>query len=195
MNKLTDDKLVALYIEGNDNAFDILLNRHQGKIFNYIYRSVKNQELAEDLFQDTFVKVVMCLRQGKYTENGKFGNWIMRLTRNMLMDHCRHLSSSTNINTISTDDNDSDSLNNRTIATYDNPEAELCEMQTLSNMEYLITLLPEEQQDIIRMRVYEERSFKEISELLGISINTALGRMHYATNNLKKYAIKKGLTA
>ena len=192
LNGLTDEKLVSLYIDGNNNAFDVLLNRYKSEIFQYIFYSVKNQEVAEDLFQDVFVKIVMTLRDGAYTENGKFAPWVMRIAHNLIIDY--HRRSNTRIKTVPNDD-EKDVFNNSTIATNENIETELIEQQTLSDAEYLVTLLPANQREVLCMRIYENLSFKEIAEKTGISINTALGRMHYAINGLRKLAAEYGMTA
>jgi len=193
LNDYTDEMLVSLYINGNDEAFDILLNRYQSKIYQYILLSTKNQDLAEDLFQDVFIKVITSLRSGKYTENGKFIGWVIRIARNLIFDHSRRTLSSPSI--VSTDDEDVNYLNDSSVSINENRESELINEQTISNIEFLTTLLPANQQDIIRLRIYEELSFKEIAERQNISINTALGRMHYAINNLRKLASANGLTA
>ena len=182
LNVYADEKLVSLYINGNDEAFDELLNRYQSKVFQYILQSTKNQELAEDLFQDVFVKVIMSLRSGKYSENGKFLGWVIRIARNLIFDRSRRTLAS-------------NYLNDSSVAVNENREMELIDEQTLSGAEFLITLLPTNQQEVLRMRIYDELSFKEIAEKLNISINTALGRMHYAINNLRKLANEYGLTA
>ena len=185
--------LVSLYINGNDEAFDELLNRYQSKVFEYILISVKKQELAEDIFQDVFIKVIVSLRSGKYTGNGKFLQWVIRVARNHMLDRARHLLTIPTV--VSSDDEDVNYLNDSSVAINENRELEIINEQTISDIEYLTTLLPANQQDIIRLRIYEELSFKEIAERLDISINTALGRMHYAINNLRKLANANGLTA
>jgi RNA polymerase sigma-70 factor (ECF subfamily) len=193
LNVYADEKLVSLYINGNDEAFDELLNRYQSKVFQYILQSTKNQELAEDLFQDVFVKVIMSLRSGKYSENGKFLGWVIRIARNLIFDRSRRTLASPSI--VSSDDEGTNYLNDSSVAVNENREMELIDEQTLSSAEFLITLLPANQQEVLRMRIYDELSFKEIAEKLNISINTALGRMHYAINNLRKLANEYGLTA
>ncbi|MBO4664348.1 MAG: sigma-70 family RNA polymerase sigma factor [Bacteroidaceae bacterium] len=193
LNDYTDDMLVSLYINGNDEAFDELLNRYQSKVFEYILISVKKQELAEDIFQDVFIKVIVSLRSGKYTGNGKFLQWVIRVARNHMLDRARHLLTIPTV--VSSDDEDVNYLNDSSVAINENRELEIINEQTVSDIEYLTTLLPANQQDIIRLRIYEELSFKEIAERLDISINTALGRMHYAINNLRKLANANGLTA
>lgn len=193
LNDYTDDMLVSHYINGNDEAFDELLNRYQSKVFEYILISVKKQELAEDIFQDVFIKVIVSLRSGKYTGNGKFLQWVIRVARNHMLDRARHLLTIPTV--VSSDDEDVNYLNDSSVAINENRELEIINEQTISDIEYLTTLLPANQQDIIRLRIYEELSFKEIAERLDISINTALGRMHYAINNLRKLANANGLTA
>ncbi|MCR5312910.1 MAG: sigma-70 family RNA polymerase sigma factor [Bacteroidaceae bacterium] len=191
-NELSDEKLVSLYLKGNNNAFDVLLNRYKSKVFQYIFYSVKKQELAEDLFQDVFVKVVMTLRDGRYKENGKFAPWIMRIAHNLIIDHHRH--NNNGIKIVSNDD-DTNYISDRNIAINENRELELIEQQTLSDAEFLVTLLPRYQREVLCMRIYENLSFKEIAEKTGVSINTALGRMHYAIQSLRKLAAEYGMTA
>ena len=193
LNGYTDDMLVSLYVNGNDEAFDELLNRYQSKVFEYILISVKKQELAEDIFQDVFTKVIISLRSGKYTGNGKFLQWVIRVARNHMLDRARHLLTIPTV--VSSDDEDVNYFNDSSIAINDNRESEIINEQTISDIEYLTSLLPASQQEIIRLRIYEELSFKEIAKRMNISINTALGRMHYAINNLRKLASANGLTA
>lgn len=186
--------LVHQYTQGNDSAFDELLNRYKSKVFQYIYHCVKKQETAEDIFQDVFVKVIMNLNNGGYTENGKFISWIMRIAHNQVLDYFRSTKNYQFI--VSTDDEEEkDPFNDKSIAINENMEQTMIDQQTLTDAEFLLTLLPENQREVFRMRIYEDLSFKEIAEKTGVSINTALGRMHYATQNLRKLAAEYGMTA
>ena len=184
LDLLTDENLVILYAEGNNAAFDVLLNRHKASIHSYIYFIVRNKELAEDLFQETFVKVIMTIKQGRYTENGKFKAWITRIAHNLIIDNFRQ---ERNENTISNDEVEVDLFNNvnlcdRTI------EDQMVEHQVYADIRKLIRFLPENQREVLEMRYYQDLSFKEIADLTGVSINTALGRMRYAILNLRRMA-------
>lgn len=200
INKLPDEQLVELYTKGNNSAFDVLLKRYESKVFSYICKSVKNQELAEDLFQDIFVKVVVRIKDGKYEENGKFSAWIMRIVHNHLIDHFRTDVSNRLISTDANMYNDDDEhshpnsiLNNVNLAINENKEQEMIDQQTLKEVQELINLIPDAQREVVLMRLEEEMSFKEIAEKKHCSINTALGRMRYAILNLRQLAIQRGL--
>lgn len=184
---MTDEQLVKAYAQGNNDAFDALLKRHQEKVYNYILRIIKNEDIANDIFQETFVKAILTIKQGRYTENGKFPAWISRIAHNLIIDHYRQEKSE---NLQSSDLEDIDILNRK----------ELCEStiediivsdQITSDVKYLITQLPELQQEVLKMRYYQNLSFKEIAEQTGVSINTALGRMRYAIINLRRLAAEK----
>ena len=187
LNQLTDDMLVALYSKGNDKAFDELLSRYQGKIFNYIFFIVRNQELAEDIFQETFVKAIVTMQQGRYTADGKFGAWITRIAHNLVIDSFRQ---ERNENTISNDETEVDLLNDADLCD-DNIEMQMVNDQTLLDVRRLVDALPDNQREVVYMRYYQDLSFKEIAEIVGVSINTALGRMRYALLNMRKIAEEK----
>ena len=187
LNQLTDDMLVALYSKGNDKAFDELLSRYQGKIFNYILFIVRNQELAEDIFQETFVKAIVTMQQGRYTADGKFGAWITRIAHNLVIDSFRQERSE---NTISNDETEVDLLNDADLCD-DNVEMQMINDQTLIDVRRLVDALPDNQREVVYMRYYQDLSFKEIAEIVGVSINTALGRMRYALLNMRKIAEEK----
>ena len=184
LNQLTDDMLVALYSKGNDKAFDVLLSRYQGKIFNYILFIVRNQELAEDIFQETFVKAIVTMQQGRYNADGKFGAWITRIAHNLVIDSFRQ---ERNENTISNDETEVDLLNDVDLCD-DNIEVQMVNDQTLTDVRRLVDALPDSQREVVYMRYYQDLSFKEIAEIVGVSINTALGRMRYALLNMRKIA-------
>ena len=185
MSKLNDEQLVSLFITGNNEAFDILLKRYESKIFSYIAYSVKNQEVAEDIFQDVFMRVISMLRSGRYTEQQKFAQWIMRITHNHVIDYFRQQK---NEKAISCDESDVDPLNNASIADNDNAEQRIINQNNITSLEAIIEMLPENQREIIRLRYYQDLSFKEIAELTHVSINTALGRVRYALINLRRLA-------
>ena len=187
LNQLTDDMLVTLYSKGNDKAFDELLSRYQGKIFNYIFFIVRNQELAEDLFQETFVKAIVTMQQGRYTADGKFGAWITRIAHNLVIDSYRQ---ERNENTISNDEVEVDLLNNADLCD-ENVEMQMVNEQTLTDVRRLVDALPDNQREVIYMRYYQNLSFKEIADIVGVSINTALGRVRYALINMRRIAEEK----
>ncbi len=184
---MTDEQLVKAYAQGNNEAFDALLKRHQDRVFNYILRLIKNEDLANDIFQETFVKAILTIKQGRYTENGRFPAWISRIAHNLIIDYYRQEKSE---NLQSADSDDLNLLNRK----------ELCEAtiediiineQILQDVKYLIQELPELQREVLEMRYYQNLSFKEIAEKTGVSINTALGRMRYAIINLRRIAQEK----
>lgn len=184
LNVLTDDMLVARYQGGDDEAFDELLVRYQGKLYNYILFAVRNQELAEDLFQETFVKAIVTIQQGRYTADGRFGAWITRIAHNLVIDSFR---TERNENTISNDECEVDLLNNVDLCD-DNVEMQMVNDQTLTDVRRLVDALPHNQREVVYMRYYQDLSFKEIAEITGVSINTALGRMRYALLGMRRMA-------
>ena len=191
LHELADEELVSLYIKGNNNAFDALLKRYESKVFSYFLYSVKNQELAEDLFQDVFVKMIVRLKNGQYAENGKFSSWMMRIVHNHLIDYYR---TSVADKTLSNDATEADLYSKADIALNENREQEMIDQQTLKEVRGLIALLPESQREVLLMRVYDELSFKEIAKKTNCSINTALGRMRYAILNLRHMAFERGIS-
>lgn len=187
LNMLTDDMLVARYSEGDNKAFDELLARYQSKLFNYIYFIVRNQEIAEDIFQETFVKAITTIQQGRYTASGRFGAWLTRIAHNMVIDGFRQ---ERNENTISNDEVEVDLFNNVDLCD-DNIETQIVNEQTLGDVRRLVDALPDNQREVVYMRFYQDLSFKEIAEVTGVSINTALGRMRYALLNMRRIAEEK----
>lgn len=181
---MTDEQLVRAYAQGNNEAFDCLLRRHQEKTFNYILRVVKNEDIANDIFQETFVKAILTIKQGRYTENGKFPAWISRIAHNLIIDYYRQEKSE---NMQSTDVEDLDVLNKKELCE-GTIEDEIISNQIRDDVQMLITLLPDLQREVLVMRYYDNLSFKEIAEKTGVSINTALGRMRYAIINLRRIA-------
>ncbi|HBG41821.1 MAG TPA: RNA polymerase subunit sigma-24 [Porphyromonadaceae bacterium] len=181
---LIDEELVVLYAQGNNDAFDILLNRHKQSLFNYIFYSVRNNNVAEDIFQETFMKAITMIRQGRYTETGKFRAWINRIAHNLIIDYFRQ---EQNEKTISNDEYETDLFNNPKFSD-DTIEMELVKAQILNDVKKLIRFLPESQREVLEMRYYQDMSFKEIADTTGVSINTALGRMRYAILNMRRLA-------
>ncbi len=182
--QMTDEELVVLYAEGNNNAFDILLSRYQSVIHSYIYFIVRNKELTEDIFQETFVKVIMTIKQGRYTENGKFKAWITRIAHNLIIDNFRQ---ERNENWVSNDEVEVDLFNNIQLCD-GTVEDRLVRRQVFSDVKRLVNHLPENQREVLEMRYYRDMSFKEIADATGVSINTALGRMRYAILNMRRLA-------
>ena len=187
MNKLdlmTDEDLVVLYAEGNNTAFDVLLNRYKSSIYSYIYFIVHNKELAEDIFQETFVKVIMTIKQRRYTDTGKFKAWITRIAHNLIIDNYRQERCE---NTISNDESEVDLFNNIKLCD-GTVEDRIVRHQVLSYVRKLVKYLPDNQREVLELRYYQDLSFKEIADITGVSINTALGRMRYAILNLRRMA-------
>lgn len=181
LTKLSDADLVSLYISGNENGLSSLVNRHNSRIFNFIYSKVLNRDITEDIFQDTFIKVINTIKRGKYNEEGKFLPWVMRIAHNLIIDHFRKN------NRIPKFDNSGDFDIFTTISDSDlNIENKLIKSQIETHLKEIIEKLPNDQKEVLFMRLYKDMSFKEISETTGVSINTALGRMRYAIINLRK---------
>ena len=187
--KLTDEMLVAAYAEGNNEAFDALLKRHEIRIFNYIFNIVKNKDVADDIFQETFVKAITTIKQGRYTDSGKFSAWITRIAHNLIIDYFRQAKSE---NTVSADQEDADVLNRRELAE-ENIEDMLVTSQIHTDVKRIIGSLPEAQREVLDMRFYRNMSFKEIADATGVSINTALGRMRYAVLYMRRIASEKNI--
>lgn len=180
----TDEELVVSYAEGNNCAFEILLSRHKQSLFSYILYRVRNRDLADDIFQDTFIKAIFTIKQGRYTENGKFRAWITRIAHNLIVDYFRQERSE---NTVSNDEYEFDLFNNSKLCE-DNIETVMVKAQVFDDVRKLVDYLPESQREVLKMRYYQELSFKEIADKTGVSINTALGRMRYAILNMRKIA-------
>ena len=183
-DKQTDDQLVASYASGNNEAFDALLQRHQSRVYNYIYQMVREKNLAEDIFQETFVKAITTIRQGRYTENGKFSAWITRIARNLVIDFFRQEKTES---AVSSDEENFDVLNRKELSE-DTIEDVMIDSQIKADIRKLIRHLPKSQRQVLVMRYYRNLSFKEIAEATGVSINTALGRMRYAILNMRRIA-------
>jgi len=188
-NLLNDNVLVQQFIAGDQNSLEILIRRHKSRVFSYILLIVKNRELAEDIFQETFIKVIRSLKRGKYIDNGKFVSWVLRISHNLIIDHFRKEKLR---GTISNDNSNIDIFNSQKFSE-DTIEDQLVSNQILNEVKELISELPDDQQQVIYMRHYQELSFKDIADQTGVSINTALGRMRYALINLRKLIEEKKL--
>lgn len=178
---ITDAVLVSNYIQGDENALSILIKRHKQKIYSFIYSKVFDRDITEDVFQDTFIKVIRTLKLGKYNEEGKFLPWVMRIAHNLVIDHFRRNSRMPKFDNTG-DFNIFSVLSDSSL----NAEKQIIKSQVENDVRRLIEELPEDQKDVLVMRMYQDMSFKEISERTGVSINTALGRMRYALINLRK---------
>ena len=186
---MTDEQLVKAYAKGDNEAFDTLLKRHQERIFNYILCIIKNEDIANDIFQETFVKAILTIKQGRYTENGKFPAWISRIAHNLIIDYYRQEKSE---NLQSADLDDVDVLNRKELCE-ETIEDVIITDQIREDVKYLIKELPHLQREVLKMRYDQNLSFKEIAEITGVSINTALGRMRYAILNLRRLASEKDI--
>lgn len=178
----TDFELVEEFIKGNLVSIELLINRHKSKVFTYIVLIVKKEQLAEDIFQDTFIKVINSLKAGKYKDNGRFLSWVIRISHNLIIDHFRK---EKQLNTISNDNYETDLFNSKKMSDK-NIEDNLIQDQIETDIRKLIDKLPEDQKEVILLRHYGELSFKEIAQQTDVSINTALGRMRYSLINLRK---------
>ena len=187
---MSDEQLALAYIAGNNRAFDELLSRNQEKIFTYIMCIVKDEDVANDLFQETFLKVITKLQDGQYTDTGKFCWWLTRIAHNVIIDHYRAKKSDRT--TDAPKGNDLSNLRSASVMD-DNRENQLSNEQVLKDVKHLMEALPEPQRDVVFMRFYQDMSFKEIAEQTHVSINTSLGRMRYALINLRKLTRQHGL--
>jgi RNA polymerase sigma-70 factor (ECF subfamily) len=184
LKTMTDEELVILYVQGSNPAFDVLLNRHKNGVHSYIYYIVHDRDLTEDIFQETFLKVITTIKQGRYTENGKFKAWIMRIAHNLIIDYFRQ---ERNENAVSNDEPDMDLLNDVRLCE-GTVEDRMVKNQVLSDVRKMIKHLPSNQREVLEMRYYHDMSFKEIADATEVSINTALGRMRYAILNMRRMA-------
>jgi RNA polymerase sigma-70 factor, ECF subfamily len=194
IHNLTDKELVQLYTSGNENSLTSLLERHQSKIFSSIIMLVRDRAIAEDIFQETFYKVIVTLKKGQYSEEGKFLPWVMRIARNLVIDHFRQSRKLPAVPVYTNEDGEEVSAFD-TIAAAEDGLNTLQQQQVKKNIRELVAQLPEDQREVVIMRMYYDMSFKEISEFTGVSINTSLGRMRYALFNLKKIIGEKQLEA
>ena len=186
---LSDSTLITQFTSGNSQSFSILVDRYQKRVYGFIFSKVKDAELADDVFQDTFVKVIKNLRLGKYKDEGRFLSWVMRIAHNIIMDHFRK------INRLPKHESKHEDLDvlDRLVEQSTSIEDLMIETQIHADLSLLIDELPQTQKEVLRMRLFQEMSFKDIGEQTGVSINTALGRMRYAVLNLRKLIEERNL--
>ena len=185
LSNLSDKELVSKYVKGDIYSFEILLSRHKNRVFAFIMSKIKNKEISDDIFQDTYVKVVNSLQKGKYNEEGKFLPWVMRIAHNLVIDHFRKQKKMQMIRS-NNDFDIFDVIKDSKI----NADEKLIKDQIFNDLNLLVDKLPNDQKKVLKMRYYEELSFKKIAEHFDISINTALGRMRYALINLRALSKK-----
>ena len=186
LNEMTDEQLALSYVNGNNRAFDLLLSRNQSKLFSYILFVVRDRDVADDIFQETFVKVVTRMQQGKYTTSGKFSAWVMRIAHNVIMDWYREQRSDKIVE--APRENDLSNLGRKDDLLDGSIESQFVNMQVMADVKKMMNNLPAPQREVVFMRFYQDLSFKEIAEMTGVSINTSLGRMRYAILNLRRMA-------
>ena len=191
LQDMTDEELALSYIDGNNRAFDLLLLRNQSNIYSYILFFEHDRETAEDLFQDTFVKAIAYMQDGRYTTSGKFAGWLMRIAHNTVMDWYRSLAQFHFVE--ANKDNDLSNVSDPSLVV-GNIENQYVNSQTLKDVRRLLDMLPMIQREVVYMRFYQQLSFKEIAETTNCSINTALGRMRYAVLNMRRMAKTYGMT-
>lgn len=190
LNLMTDEELAIMYVDGDNKAFDLLLSRNQEKLFTYILFVVRDREMANDMFQETFFKVVSRLQQGKYIANGKFSAWLMRIAHNVIMDWYRQQRAQNIVD--APKENDLSNVGSTLLES--SREGELVNNQVMEDVRRMMSHLPASQREVVFMRFYQQMSFKEIAEATGVSINTALGRMRYAILNLRRMTREHQLT-
>jgi RNA polymerase sigma factor (sigma-70 family) len=186
----SDYELIKRFIKGEQSCFEELIHRHKNKVFAYISLYIRDQALAEDIFQDTFLKVIQSVKSGRYYDNGKFLSWVMRIAHNLIIDHFRRIKQ---MNTVSNDNYESDIFNSRKFAD-STIEDNMIKRQVQKDIRKMITQLPDDQREVVILRHYAGLSFKEIAEITDVSINTALGRMRYALINLRKIMDEKKIS-
>lgn len=182
---MTDEELALSYVNGNNKAFDLLLSRTQSKLFSYILFVVRDRDRADDVFQETFVKAIAKLHEGRYTTSGKFLAWLMRIAHNVIMDNYRENRSKGTVDVAG--DNDLSNISSDSLLD-SNIESEYVNTQVLSDVKKMMNMLPTPQREVVFMRYYQNMAFKEIAEVTGVSINTSLGRMRYALLNMRRMA-------
>lgn len=188
-NRMTDDALVKAYIGGDAEAFDCLLARHQDRLFQHIFYAVHDEDLANDIFQETFVKVILSLRKGNYVEQGQFFAWLSRIAHNLVLDHFKTQRGQCSYDEDGQEFADETSSQLACVGR----EEEMIRMESIEMVQKWITLLPDEQREVVKMRFYQEIPFKEIAEKTGVGISTSLARMRYALLNLRKMATRAGM--
>lgn len=190
LNLMTDEELAIMYVDGDNKAFDLLLSRNQEKLFTYILFVVRDREMANDMFQETFFKVVSRLQQGKYIANGKFSAWLMRIAHNVIIDWYRQQRAQNIVD--APKENDLSNVGSTLLES--SREGEFVNNQVMEDVRRMMSHLPASQREVVFMRFYQQMSFKEIAEATGVSINTALGRMRYAILNLRRMTREHQLT-
>lgn len=190
LNLMTDEELAIMYVDGDNKAFNLLLSRNQEKLFTYLLFVVRDREMANDMFQETFFKVVSRLQQGKYIANGKFSAWLMRIAHNVIMDWYRQQRAQNIVD--APKENDLSNVGSTLLES--SREGELVNNQVMEDVRRMMSHLPASQREVVFMRFYQQMSFKEIAEATGVSINTALGRMRYAILNLRRMTREHQLT-
>ena len=190
IHNLSDYELIKRFMNGSQPSIEVLVNRYKTKVYTYILLMVKNQQLAEDLFQETFIKVIQSLKMHKYKDNGKFVSWIIRIAHNLVIDHFRK---EKQINTCNNEDYEADLFNSSKFSAK-NIEQLIVHDQIIKDVRKLIDELPNDQREVVMLRHYGQLSFKEIAEQTDVSINTALGRMRYALINMRKMIEEKKLS-
>ena len=184
LKDLNDDLLVRLYVGGECKAFDTLIERYKNRVYTYIFHQVRDEYISDDIFQETFVKAIITIKQGRYVENGKFLAWITRIAHNLIIDYFRQEKSE---NLQSCDDQEVNILNRRELSE-DTIEDDMVLSQIHADVRNLVQALPESQREVLMMRYYKNMSFKEIADSTNVSVNTALGRMRYAILNMRRLA-------
>lgn len=187
---LSDEQLVKDFVAGDNNSIDVLIERHKAKIFSYIVMCVKQNELAEDIFQEAFIRVIRTLKNGRYSDSGKFSSWVMRIAHNLIIDYYRKQK---NQSVLSNDNYEYDLFNSAQFSDK-SVEEKIVTDQVLQDVSKLVKLLPDNQKEVVVMRHYRDLSFKEIAEETNVSINTALGRMRYALMNLRRLAEERNIS-
>lgn len=191
IKSMADEDLIRRFANGDNQAFDVLLSRHKSRVFSYILMIVRNRDLADDIFQEAFMKVIVTIKQGRYTEAGKFYAFVTRIAHNLIIDHYRR---ERNENTVSNEAFGEVDLFNNIKLCEENVEDALVRNQVFDDVNKLMRHLPQNQQEVVRLRYYEDYSFKEIADMTGVSINTALGRMRYAVLNMRRMAEENQLS-
>lgn len=194
LNILSDRELVEQYVDGNEPCLAVLLERHKARIFGHIIKLVRNRALAEDIFQETFFKVIRSLKSGLYKEDDKFLPWVMRISRNMIIDHFRRAGRVRMISSVRNSDGDQEDIFNVIDVQESEQSTHVEKRQAHRQIRHLIKRLPEEQRQVLIMREYLDMSFNEICKVTKMNLNTALGRMRYAIMNLKKMAIEENVS-
>lgn len=189
LKDVCDELLIKSYVDGDNTAFDELIDRHKDRVYNYIFHNVKDSDLADDIFQETFVKAIVTIKQGRYVDMGHFAAWVTRIAHNLIVDHYRQDKSD---NLQSTDNSEIDYLNRKELSE-STVEDEIIVEQIHNDVRRLVKALPESQREVLLMRYYKGMSFKEIANATDVSINTALGRMRYAILNMRRIALEHNI--